>query len=176
MKNKLLAALSLSFVAAFAFGATPRTNAIPHVSSETFQNTSTVTFQGPTVVEGTGTSQLKIGVQSTNSTSGIRGSAGICIDYDFPVVAASGVANLNIMHGSTPAFWLDGGQVGDPCFLGTNVTKADGGLYDDVWFDCMVVTPNRAVVRYHHAASDGGLVDIGDAGYCVRTLSPLAPF
>ena len=107
----------------------------------------------------------------TNTTNIIYGSHATRINYDFPACDTYGAGPVTACVHHTPAFWLDGGQVGDVCAVGTNVTVADGGLLDDVTFDCMVVTPNRAIVRARVVNTDAGLTNIGDAGYWVRTFS-----
>ncbi len=157
---KKIVAIAVLLTAAIAFG----TSEIAYDLYAKFK--PALFFKGIYIGENLGIRQVNSDTQNK-----ITASYGQLINYDFPVVEASGVANLNIKHGHTPAFWVDGGQVGDICLVATNVTVADGGLFDDVWFDCTVVTPNRVVVRYHHSASDGGLVDIGDAGYYIRLFS-----
>lgn len=92
------------------------------------------------------------------------------INYDFPACATY-AGGVTACHQHTPAFWVDGGQVQDTCDVSTNLTIADGGLLDEVTFDCSVVTPNRAVIRMHASNTDGGTTNVGDAGFTVRVFS-----
>lgn len=93
------------------------------------------------------------------------------VDYDFAACPppATGISTLCNQH--TPAFWLDGGAIGDTVTVTSNRTIQDGGLVDDMWFDGQIVLPNQAVIRAHYAADDAGAYDALDASYTVRVFS-----
>lgn len=61
---------------------------------------------------------------------------------------------------------MTGASVGDPCFVGADVTGAD-----NYSVGCTVTAANTAKVFACPAAGDAGVVDPADSGYYLRVIS-----
>ncbi len=118
---------------------------------------------------------LKAGAYFGSTTGGtaaarITSSGGGCTFYDFPAISNTpgGAATSKNSWDITST----GSNFGDTCSVGTNF-GADGGLglLQEVIPSCQVTATNVAQVRVTAAFSDGGSVDLPDAGWCVRTFS-----
>ena len=96
---------------------------------------------------------------STNTiTNALAGSG----SFDSPAIGA-GAANC----ADSPPITVTGAVLGDPC-IAANTT---GGPYLEVQESCHVTAANTVKVRLCAARADAGTVDLGDAGYRVRTFS-----
>ncbi len=93
------------------------------------------------------------------------------ISYDFPACAAYGAGTTTACHGHSVGFTLTGAKIGDTCLVSSDKTIGDGGIIDDITFDCQVVDTDVAVVRYHVTDSDAGVTDLPDAGFTIRIFS-----
>lgn len=107
---------------------------------------------------------IAIGTASQTATSAntITNSLAGSGSFDSPAIGA-GAANC----ADSPPITVTGAALGDPCIA----ADTTGAPHIEVQDSCFVSASNTVKVRRCAARADAGTLDLGDAGFRVRTFS-----